>query len=224
MRERDLSLNGMDVLDKLFGSSARVRILRLFVFNEGEHFENTDITKRTRVPATTVRKETAMMEKIGLIKRRTFFAEVEQGRGQKKKVVKKKVRGWTLDPKFKYLAALQNFLLTATPIKDNEIVKKLSAAGRCKLIIVAGAFVEDPNGEVDLLVVGDRLNEAQVERAVRDIETQISREIRFAHFSTTDFIYRMNIYDKLVRDIFDFRHHVVLDRLGGQYIDGSRSV
>lgn len=207
----------MDILEKLFGNPARVKILRLFLFNEGENFENVRISKRARVSASHVRTETLMMEKIGLIKRRIFYIEVTRGKGKNKKIVKKKVRGWTLDTKFKYLSALRNFLLTATPIGKNHIIKKLNTAGRLKLVVIAGAFLQDWDGAIDLLVVGDNMNETKLERAVREIESVVGRELRFALFSTQDFGYRMNIYDKLLRDMFDYPHQTVLNRLGSQY-------
>jgi len=207
----------MDILEKLFGSPARVKILRLFLFNNGVNFENADIAKRARVPASSVRTETLMMERIGLIKRRTFYVEVTQGKRARKKTVKKKVRGWTLDTRFKYLAALRNFLLAATPIGQNKIVQKLNTAGRPKLVVIAGAFIQDWDGEVDLLVVGDGISESKLDSAVRSIESEMGRELRFALFSTEDFNYRMNIYDKLLRDVFDYPHQTILNRLGSQY-------
>lgn len=207
----------MEILDTLFGGAARVKVLRLFVFNEGDNFELRDIARRTRIPVSSVRKETVVMERAGLIKHRTFFAETTKRGGKSKKTAKKRARGFTLNPKFKYLAALRTFLLTATPIQHNEIVKKLNTAGRCKLIIIAGTFIQDVNGDVDLLVVGDGINESRLERAVRDIETKLGRELRYASFSARDFMYRMNIYDKLLRDIFDYPHQTLLNRLGKEY-------
>ncbi len=207
----------MDILEKLFGSTARVKILKLFLFNEGENFENSDIAKRVRTSPQNVRKETLMLEKINLIKRRIFYTEIMKGKGINKKVVKKKVQGWTLNAKFEHLSALRNFLLTATPLKENNIIKSISTAGRPKLIVIAGAFIQDWDSNIDLLVVGDNMNETKLERAVRHIESEIGRELQFAFFSTKDFSYRMNIYDRLLRDIFDCKHQTVLNRLGSQY-------
>lgn len=207
----------MDILDKLFGSSARVKIFRLFIFNEGEDFENANIAKRTRTQTSSVRTETLMMEKIGLIKRRTFYVKTERGSGKKKKTIKKKVRGWTLNTKFKYLSALRSFLLTATPIGQNKIVEKLNIAGRPKLVVIAGVFIQNLDSDIDLLVVGDSISEGKLGYAVRGIESEIGKELRFALFSTEDFNYRMNIYDKLLRDMFDYPHQIILNRLGNQY-------
>ena len=48
----------------------------------------------------------------------------------------------------------------------------------------------------------------------RGIETEIGKELRYAVFSTNDFKYRLTVYDRLVRDILDYPHHIVVDRIG----------
>ena len=45
---------------------------------------------------------------------------------------------------------------------------------------------------------------------VRRLEAEIGAELTYATFETKEFIYRLNMYDKLVRDILDFPHEVVL--------------
>lgn len=211
----------MDVLAKLFGNPARVKMLKLFLFNEGESFQNTDIAQRARVSAQNVRTETLMMEKIGLVKRRIFYIEASRGKGRKRKAVKKKVRGWTLNSTFTYLQALRSFFLTASPAHDNSIVRRLNRTGKYKLIIIAGVFIQDWDSRIDLLVVGDAINQSKLESVVRDLEADIGRELRFASFSTKDFTYRMNIYDRLIRDVLDYPHQVVLNRLGDWYASDS---
>jgi len=37
-----------------------------------------------------------------------------------------------------------------------------------------------------------------------------------AFFETEDFVYRLNIYDRLVRDILDYDHIVVVNKLEGR--------
>lgn len=216
-RERGTIRDNMDIVEKLFGSAARVRILRLFLFNEGANFENADIAKQTKTNATAVRRETALFLRIGLIKRVTFSVPVTYKKGSKKRVVKKRVQGWSLDSKCPQIAALRSFLLTAAPMEENQIIKKLNRAGRCKLVVVAGSFIQDWDGAIDLLIVGDGINDTRLERAVRDIEVEIGKELRYALFTTRDFQYRMNIYDRLLRDIFDYPHQTLLNRLGSQY-------
>ena len=43
------------------------------------------------------------------------------------------------------------------------------------------------------------------------LEAEIGKELAYAVFDTPDFLYRANMYDKLVRDVIDFPHEKVLD-------------
>ncbi|MAF59599.1 MAG: hypothetical protein QF858_01835 [Candidatus Pacebacteria bacterium] len=204
----------MEILSKLFGSQARVKVMRLFLFNEGESFENSDVAKRARVLDYTARSETRTLESAGLIKRISFFKEVMRGRGKNKKLVKKRVKGFTLNPKFKYLQALRNFLINAAPLQQNEIVKKLSGSGSLKLVIISGVFIQDWDSRIDILIVGDNIKTTKLEAAIKGIEADIGRELRYAIFPTKEFKYRLNVYDKLIRDVLDYPHQTVVDRLG----------
>jgi hypothetical protein len=45
---------------------------------------------------------------------------------------------------------------------------------------------------------------------MRRLEAEIGAELVYAVFDTKEFIYRLNMYDKLVRDILDYPHEVLL--------------
>ena len=65
-----------------------------------------------------------------------------------------------------------------------------------------------------MLVVGDRLKQAKLLSMMLSIEAELGKELRYAAFETTDFQYRLSIYDKLIRDILDCRHEKILNKLG----------
>ena len=79
---------------------------------------------------------------------------------------------------------------------------------------VSGVFIQKPDSRVDLLIVGDRIKSTSLDRIIRNLEAQIGKELRYASFSTKEFRYRLNVYDRLIRDILDFPHEPVLDRIG----------
>jgi hypothetical protein len=70
--------------------------------------------------------------------------------------------------------------------------------------------------KVDLLVVGDKLDEKPLGNAIHTLEAEMGRELRYAYFTTEEFKYRVGVYDRLVRDVFDYPHRTILDRIGGQ--------
>ena len=46
------------------------------------------------------------------------------------------------------------------------------------------------------------------------LEAELGREIRYASFATEDFRYRTGVYDRLLRDVFDYPHRLLIDKIG----------
>ncbi len=190
----------MDVLGKLFGSTARVKILRLFVFNERTQFDADLVARRAKIAAATARREMRVLQQAGLIRKRSG------ARGGPK---------FRLEATFAHLAPLRYFLANTAALDERDILGKLRAArGKLSLVIIAGMFIQDADSRIDLLIVGDNLKERALAGAVKDIEAELGKEIRLAVFSRKDFEYRHSMYDKLIRDILDYPHRTLLDRIG----------
>ena len=215
----------MEILSKLFGSAGIVKILRLFLFNPNEPYEIKDVIKRSRVDVDVARNELSMLAKIGFLRRRSFYKEAEEPRSRrgsisrKKKVLKikvkrKRVSGWVLNQDFSYLKELHDLLISTTSFETNNVTRRLCKVGNLKLVIIAGVFVQHWDSRLDILIVGDKIKQSQLSNVIKDIESELGREIRYAVFSTQDFKYRLGIYDRLVRDVLDYPHKAVVDRLG----------
>lgn len=199
----------MNSLEKLFVSGAQVKIMRLFIFNPTTAFDASEVAKRTKVRPASVRKVISGLEKAGLIRSKSV-SRTRAGRGKKKS---KKVRGWYLNESFQYLAPLKNLLMPTDSLTYKQIEKKLRSSGRIKLILISGVFLHDPEARVDILVVGDALKTKNLSSAVGDLEAQVGAELTYAALDTEDFLYRQAINDRLVRDIFDYPHRIVLDKI-----------
>lgn len=202
----------MEILGKLFGGVGKVRIMRLFLFNSGTPFEFKDITYRSAVSDNEARRTLRLLEAIGFIKRRPFFKE-EVG-DHPRDIKRTRVSGFELDESFSYLADLKALLVHSVLFKDSDVTKRLSRAGHLKFVAIAGAFINNPESRVDLLVVGDKLKERVVENVVRSLEAEIGKELRYSVLETDDFKYRLGVFDKLVRDILDYPHRTIIDRVG----------
>jgi hypothetical protein len=203
----------IETLEKIFGSAAKVKIMRLFLFNPADTFDIDTIISRSKVTPNEARREVGMMQKIGLIKKRSFFKDFTVGKGKKKRVERRRVSGWIINEGFEYMEPLQELLIHISSLRDSELLKKLHRVGRLKLVIVSGVFINNYDSRIDLLVVGDLMRKGTLENVIKTIESEIGREIRYAYFETPDFQYRLGIYDKLIRDILDFPHEKILDRL-----------
>lgn len=201
----------MEILERLFGGSARVKVMKLFLFNPEELLEKTEIIKKTKCSSSSIQKELKDLSDIGLIKKRIFIQSTQMKSGKTKK---KKVQGFILDTSFKYLNNLKNLLINNEPFNHNEIIKKMNKAGKIKLIVVSGLFIQEEDSRLDIFVVGDDLKERAVKAVIGKMESEIGKELRYSFFNTNDFKYRYSVCDRLVRDVFDYPHQVVVDRIG----------
>ena len=204
----------METLAILLGGQARVKLMRLFLFNQENVFSIHLTAQRAKLSEKEAKKEIAILEKAGLIKSKGIVTVLQVKRREKVVEIKKKETGWFLNPHFVYLSQLQNLLIGSRLLKDEAIVQKLSKAGKMKLVILAGVFIQDWNSRVDLFVVGDNIRKGTLENIIHGIEAEIGKELVYSVFETADFKYRLSMCDKLVRDVLDYPHQKIHDKLG----------
>ncbi len=114
---------------------------------------------------------------------------------------------------FLYLAPLQSFLFSTAPIDHATLLSYVRKAGTFDLVVAAGVFVGEFDRRIDILLVAKKVTPQKAEQAVRTLEAELGIELRYAFLPTDEFSYRIGMRDKLVRDVFDYTHEVLLDRL-----------
>lgn len=197
-----------DPLAILFGSTARVKLLRFFLFNPSKATLFDEISRRSKLVRRTARTEISALEKAGVIKQKVIYMDVE-GKSKKLKAV-----GYILNKDFPELQALQTFLFETAPIDGKNLLKHLRQAGTLDFVGISGVFVRDFEQRLDVLLAMKKFNQAKVEKAIRSLEAEIGVEVRFSAMSSEDLIYRVGMYDKLTRDFFDYTHQVLVDKIG----------
>lgn len=201
----------MEILAKLFGGEARVKMLRLFLMNRAVEFTLDEIVARSRVRAPIAKKELRSLENAGVIKMKIVSREVERGRGAQYKVVKKKFPAWVFVSSFMYSDALHSLLVEADTFKKEELLSRFKKAGKIKLCVIAGIFLRLPDSRIDLLIVGDNLKSRKIEDAIKLLQAELGKEISYAVFDSEEFRYRRDMYDKLLCDIFEFPHERLVE-------------
>ena len=188
----------MDRLGKLFGSPARLKLLRLFLFNQGSALTLTDVATRSSLENDTARRALAELVVAGVLTKR----------GERAKAA------YRLNPRFEHLSALERFIRDTTVLSPRYVVSSLKRSGSLRLVALSGFFTGVIEAQIDLLVAGDNLDARILARAVHGLEAELGREIRYAAFETSDFRYRLGVYDRLLRDVFDYPHRLLVDRVG----------
>lgn len=212
--QRNATIAPMDTIGKLFGGQARVKILRLFLLNPLEIFDAIMVSERSKVRLPDTRREISLLKTAGIISDKIFTKEVVLKRGSKKTISKKKAAGYQLKTNFPLLVPLKNLIISETPLNRDQIADRFKGVGKIKFLAISGIFIDEPEARVDLLIVGDNLKKRSIETALRSIEAEIGKELSYGALETAEFLYRVSVYDKFVRDILDFRHDAVIDKLG----------
>lgn len=198
----------VDPLSILFGSQARVKLLRFFLFNPSKEFTFDDISKRARLVRRTARTEISALEKAGVIVKRTLYVPID---GKTKKM---KVLGFALNKSFSELQALQTFLFETAPIDGKNLLVHVKKAGALDFVAVAGVFARDFEQSLDVLIAMKKTAETKVESAIRAFESEVGMEIRFALMTSEDLLYRVGMNDRLTRELFDYKHQILVDKIG----------
>ncbi len=202
----------MEILAKLFGSAARVKIMRLFLMNSEDVFDKVEIGKRSKVAGAMLMKELKMLQDVGFIKERVMVKMTPKKSGKDGALEKKKVNGYGMDHTFPYLAALRS-LVTEIALGKEDVSARFKNCGQMKLIIVAGIFLDEADSRVDVLLVGEKMKKPVIEGVLKRLEAELGKELTYGMMETPEFEYRFGIYDKFIRDIIDYPHLVVLNKL-----------
>ena len=213
------------MLGKLFGSNTRVKLLKLFLLHPGSKFYIRQVARGLKLPLNSIRRELDNLEKFGILTTGPIADEKELK--QKilndslinKKLFVKSMNGkqekkyFQVNTDFVLYEELKSLIVKAQILYEKDFITKLSKAGKPKLLILTGLFVNNMEASVDLLIVG-RFSKPRLYRLIKELETDLSREINFTLMDTREFKYRRDITDVFLYDILEGKKIVVIDEVG----------
>ncbi len=194
----------METLAKLFGGQARIKLMRLFLLNPDQTFVLEDIVTRSRVQRSGARRELNSLASLGFVKQKTITTAGARG-------AKKKSIGFTINADFQYLGPIKDLLIDPNLLLHEDVLHKFRPAGKMKLMIVAVVFNGDDKSRADILIVGDKLKRNIIHQVVKGLEAEIGKELDYVVLDTHEYLYRLDMYDKLILDILDFPHTKLVD-------------
>lgn len=210
------------MIEQLFGSKTRVKLLQLFYQNPNRSFYVREITRKIDEQINSVRRELANLLSIGLIKSDTnnnrLYYEVNQTfehyqalasifAGKKFKVSKKA----TVAPQPTDEEGTGSVGVVTPDDSEDPFVKELARAGNVRLAVFTGQFTRDDTVGVDLVVVGD-INHSAIENIVAELEKSEKKELRYSIFSPEEYIYRQQVNDKFTVKLADAKKIILINR------------
>ena len=195
------------MIDQLFGSKTRVKLLQLFYSNPNRSFYVREITRKIYEQINSVRRELANLLTIGIIVSRNdnnkLFYEVNK--------------------KFEYNRALSEIFSKAPSLKTSELDSEgvviidqgniFKGVGNVELAFYTGQFTNDEISGIDLMIVGD-VNKNKLDKFILELESQENKEIRYVVMDLEEYKYRNQVKDKFISDIKSAKKQVLVDKNG----------
>lgn len=193
------------MIDQLFGSKTRVKLLQLFYSNPNRSFYVREITRKIDEQINSVRRELSNLLSIGIITSDTtnnkLYYEVNQ--------------------KFEYFDPLTTIfgggpkpLTSKTPSSTTAVEETetdIKSIGNVEIAIYTGQFTRDELSGVDVFLVGD-INHTKLQKFMTELEVKEGKELRYTMMSLSDFQYRRQIKDRFVANILSAKKQVLVDK------------
>ncbi|MEI6596997.1 MAG: hypothetical protein WCL13_02175 [bacterium] len=206
------------MLEKLFGSNSRVKILKLFLLNPADKFYIRQLSRDLKLQLNSVRRELENLEKFGILtsdmkNEEEINGEKEAARASSSPAGGQEKKYFRANPNFVLFDEIKALIVKAQILYEKDFVKKLNSIGKVKLLVLTGIFVNNPSTLIDILIVG-KINKPKLIKLIRELEDELGKEINFTVFDSQEFKYRRDITDIFLYGILDGRKLVVIDEVG----------
>lgn len=220
------------MLEHLFGSKTRTKLLKIFLLNQEEVYFIRELTRMIDTQINSVRRELDNLVQCGVVRvvpasdpkvialavKEHEFDPPKKSTGEKKGPARKETQ-----PK-KYFAVNTDFvlhhelcqLLIKSPLLfQKKFISDLQSLETVDFAMITGFLMQISGVPVDLLLVGD-VPKARFGKIISFYEREFEREIIYTTMTTDEFLYRKSLTDRFLFKILDSKKIVVVDRLGVQ--------
>jgi hypothetical protein len=186
-------------LTRLFGSPIRIKLLKFFSLQPESKVTAAQVPRLVGANKEQVRTELRALARSGLLLSK----------------VSREGTGYQWNESHRLAPAIAEFLDSAAVPKEDEIASQFKKIPSVIAVIAAGTLVRETRSSVDLLVLSRQPNDDRVAQAVKKLEISSAMPIRFAVMAQREFDDRRESYDRLLRDVLDFKYKVVYGKILG---------
>ena len=198
------------ILENLFDSLIKVRLLKIFLRNPDQSFQVKEIAKKIKTESRLVKKQVQGLFEISFLKQRVVKKSANRS-GKKKNGLTPGVY-YSIDRNFEFYNELASLVLKSSPASKDKILKNLQKLGRIKLALISGVFLNVENTRTDLLIIGD-VNKKKLATFLSNFEAEIGKEITYSVMNIKEFNYRHSMFDRFIFDILEGPHEKLINKL-----------
>lgn len=194
------------MLESVFGSRTRVKLLKLFLTHPNEYFFVREIARKVEEKINSVRRELANLEDLGLI------ITEDKIKLDEEKDTKEKRKYYITNTDFVLYNEFRNLILKSRLLLEKSLAKEIKNLGKIKFLVLSGIFVDDKSAKTDFLLVGS-IDKKKLDGLIKKIEKNFDQEIRYTIMTPQEFKYRNQVTDKFLFEVLEGKKIVVIDEL-----------
>lgn len=195
------------MLEHLFGSRTRVKLLHLFLQHPDDQFFVRELTRRIDTQINAVRREIQNLVDVGLI---IEGIAPEEGTEEKRPGLKRKY--FIANTQFPLFQEVRAVLLKAHVFLERKLDKEIVKLGDVRYLAFLGAFMGMRNQPVDVFIIGT-VDDFRLRKLMEEIGQDLDIEINYTCLTPQEFKYRKEIADRFVNNVLIAQKQVVVNRL-----------
>ncbi len=185
------------MLEQLFSSKTRIKLLRLFLNHSADAFFVREIARKIDEHLNSVRRELENLETMGFL--------------VAKHVNEKKY--FNVNTDFILFPEIKALFLKASLLTEEQLTKKIQGLGQIYYLMLSGAFTGDTKSDVDMLIVG-HVPLHDLRNVVKHYEAELEHDIRYTVFSLKEFNERRQLTDRFLYHALNGKKIEVVNKIG----------
>lgn len=191
------------MLEHLFGSKTRVKLLRLFFAAPEESYFVRELTRILDVQINAIRRELELLQEAGIVEE-VRLDERDPDSQQLKKFYR--LNGASL-----LFPELQALIYKEKLLDEHIFIESIKEkAADAKLLVFSGHFTDDPKAPTDILLVGCSKERAII-TLIENYEADHRLSFRYTFMKENEFLDRRHIMDKFLFTLFESKIIKVID-------------
>ncbi len=186
------------MLEKLFTSKTRVKLLTLFLLNPETKLYVREIARKTGENTNAIRRELQNLNDIGLL--------LSEKKGN--------LKYYSTNKKMPIYIELTNIVLKTEGV-GRTLSENLDMLGNIETAFIYGSFASGSAGgksDIDLFIIG-KVHEDELILCIEKLEKELYREINYVIFTPAEFSQRIRNNDPFIKNVLSEKRVMLIGDL-----------
>lgn len=188
-----------DILEYLFESKAKARLLRFFLLNTEKEYTFSEVVKKNMLKNQQARQVLKNLKAMKFIHERRRSGD----------------KYYSLNASFALFPELKSLVVKSNVYPRSHGLSKVRNIGDVRLVLVSGIFINYPKSKVDIVLVVNSVSRGRLKNFMSNLEAEIGKEISYVLMNSEEFKYRLDMLDRFLLDFLEGPYDEIVNRIPG---------